>query len=924
MVIKISDETQFKNYLLDVENNLYDINGEYCLDRNIDWNLIEYKFRKPILKFTGVFDGSNNIIKNFSLDNSEISSDKFVGLFGYAFKCTIKNLILELNGNLYGLSNKGCLVGKGYKLKLRNCDVKGSIIFKHIEQDDEQIKPENIGFIAGSLEKSEIDNINVYLNGDIQAYNCTGGFVGYSKDCKINDIFFYFYNVKINAEKNVGGFIGYSEKCIINNIILCGNLDILNKCNFGYRKRKSIKILFEKHFTDFRTNLLLNEHYNILNSKYDYKSFLNLTQFDFYQFQFPNEYVFEYLKIILNENDSNKNSLELNENNIGGFIGFSNSNQIKDSQVNYTGSISGINNVSGFIAESNTSKISDISLQFVGYINGINNFSLICSITKNSIFENCNIIDRTYLNNVLVTIENLNLYNEIGDSGYYANLKLDVDPSNLCIDYSDIICDISSIVCDVSSEISDVSSIISDVSSEISDVSSNISDVSSEISDVSSNISDVSSEICSDDNFLNLQNIYLNSFFNFINFEDELNKNDNVIFSIFSNFLTDEQLNKLNIVDIKLDTLYDILENINNIFNLGWDKLSEENKKKFEELNIDEYMFNNKIFPNLKWNDLTGNQKKVANSLGFSKIIWDEKLFLNIIPSYDIIQYLNFKINIPDMILNLPIYFNEFLLIRIKEYIYDFLNKEVELENINIFNNNNEYIHNKCFDIIVILTNNIKFVEKDDTIVVSDQNLYYYIYNVKEYFKKNYSDYILVLTGENLIDDLNTTLNDITCLEIINIENSFFDKLPADIKIAVNNINKRSMNTDLSFNSNNNGKSMFLGLHKLSLIKNNSSCFKILNDNCYGSIYYPEDNFTCFSKDISGFEVFSYLKNDTIKDNNICIDNNEIELKKCNSNFTCLLALLKSNSYKKPKKKIISSKKSCGFNNGICTISCAF
>ena len=49
MVIKISDETQFKNYLLDVENNLYDINGEYCLDRNIDWNLIEYKFRKPIL-----------------------------------------------------------------------------------------------------------------------------------------------------------------------------------------------------------------------------------------------------------------------------------------------------------------------------------------------------------------------------------------------------------------------------------------------------------------------------------------------------------------------------------------------------------------------------------------------------------------------------------------------------------------------------------------------------------------------------------------------------------------------------------------------------------------------------------------------------------------------------------------------------------
>ena len=44
MVIKISDETQFKNYLLDVENNLYDINGEYCLDRNIDWNLIEYKF----------------------------------------------------------------------------------------------------------------------------------------------------------------------------------------------------------------------------------------------------------------------------------------------------------------------------------------------------------------------------------------------------------------------------------------------------------------------------------------------------------------------------------------------------------------------------------------------------------------------------------------------------------------------------------------------------------------------------------------------------------------------------------------------------------------------------------------------------------------------------------------------------------------
>ena len=895
MVIKISDETEFKNYLLDVENNLYDINGEYCLDRNIDWNLIDYQFRKPISRFTGVFDGSNNIIKNFSLDNSDISGDKFVGLFGLAFKCTIKNLELELNGNIYGLSCKGCLVGRGYNLILSNCTIKGSIVFKQLDESNEESK--NIGFIAGILEKSEIDNINVYLNGEIQAYNCVGGFVGYSKDCKISNIFVYFYNVKINAEKNVGGFCGYSENSTLNNIILCGNLDILNECNFGFTVRTSIKILFEKYFSDFNTNLIIKEHFEILNSKYDYESFLNLTQSDFYQYNFPYEYLFEYLNMILNEKADKKYKYILKKNNIGGFLGFSNNNQIVNGQVNYTGSISGINNVSGFIAESNKSNISDICMQLGGNINGVNNISLICSSTLESTFINCGIIERTHLNGTLVTLENFNLYDDIGDSGYKANIKLNVDIYNICIDYSDIICNISSIVCDEPNEISDVPPQEPVVPEPVVPEP------------------DVPSEICLEEDDFNIQN-NLSSYNNFIEFRNEIDTNDSIIYTIFNDFLTLDQLNKLNISDVKLDTLDSILENINMIFNLGWDRLSEEDKIKYNELNIDEYMFNNMIFPNLKWDDFTSIQKKVANSLGFSKIIWDEKLFLNIIPNYDIIQYLNFKINIPDMILNLPSYFNEFLLIRIKEYIYDFLNNEVELENINIFVNSNEFIDNNCFDLLIILSNNIEFIDEDDnTIVISDQNLYYYIYILKEYFNLNYSDYTLVFTAENLIADLNSKLGNITCLEIINIENSFFNELPLEIKIAVNKVNSRSKDKELFFNSNNNGKSMFLGLHKLSLIKNNSSCFKILNDNCYGSIYYPEENFICFSNEISGLEVFAYNKNN---------EKDILKFKKCNPNFICLLSLLKSKSYKKPKNKTISSKKSCGFNNGICSISCAF
>jgi hypothetical protein len=78
------------------------------------------------LKFTGIFDGDGHIIRNLTYTTTLATS--CVGLFGYTYSATIKNLGLE---NVY-ISSAGSIIGGlvgGNAGTITNCYCTGSVRF---------------------------------------------------------------------------------------------------------------------------------------------------------------------------------------------------------------------------------------------------------------------------------------------------------------------------------------------------------------------------------------------------------------------------------------------------------------------------------------------------------------------------------------------------------------------------------------------------------------------------------------------------------------------------------------------------------------------------------------------------------------------------------------------------------------------------
>lgn len=75
---------------------------------------------RNIIKYRGTFDGNGKTITNLYINASQTSQNN-MGLFGYTYQSTIKNLTFE-NANVTNTqSNTGILVGKaGYGSTLQN------------------------------------------------------------------------------------------------------------------------------------------------------------------------------------------------------------------------------------------------------------------------------------------------------------------------------------------------------------------------------------------------------------------------------------------------------------------------------------------------------------------------------------------------------------------------------------------------------------------------------------------------------------------------------------------------------------------------------------------------------------------------------------------------------------------------------------
>ena len=162
---------------------------------------------RNIIKYRGTFDGNGKTITNLYINASQTSQNN-MGLFGYTYQSTIKNLTFE-NANVTNTqSNTGILVGKagyGAPFKISNtCQIKGGNDFT--------------GGIAGYLDGNAYNCVNY---ATVQGTEDVGGLVGYFESGTIKDCANYG---DITGTSNVGNLIGNAQSCNLNNVLGTGNV----------------------------------------------------------------------------------------------------------------------------------------------------------------------------------------------------------------------------------------------------------------------------------------------------------------------------------------------------------------------------------------------------------------------------------------------------------------------------------------------------------------------------------------------------------------------------------------------------------------------------------------------------------------------------------------------------------------------------
>ena len=170
--------------------------------------------------FKGILDGNGKTISGLWINRSNTS---YVGLFGYCYGATIKNLTIndaEINGNTY----VGVISGYDEDGDVSNCILSGKVhsveyvggctgytyygFFNGISSSVDIIGGNYTGGIAGGT--STINISNCFVNSTISGINKVGGILGLesSKYCKISNC---GYVGSISGTSNVGGICGYTS-----------------------------------------------------------------------------------------------------------------------------------------------------------------------------------------------------------------------------------------------------------------------------------------------------------------------------------------------------------------------------------------------------------------------------------------------------------------------------------------------------------------------------------------------------------------------------------------------------------------------------------------------------------------------------------------------------------------------------------------
>jgi hypothetical protein len=171
--------------------------------RGMDFNIIGTSRANA---FTGVFDGNNKKISNFTYTSENATS---IGIFGYVVSGRIKDLgLINSNLEINRGSYHGCLVGNLEGGTITDCYVENGNISGR----------DYVGGLVGSADGDRDSTgtiTNCHVTGFVSGDSDVGGLIG-SNGCTIDNC---YASGDVLGEKNIGGLAGSNSGTIRNSSV---------------------------------------------------------------------------------------------------------------------------------------------------------------------------------------------------------------------------------------------------------------------------------------------------------------------------------------------------------------------------------------------------------------------------------------------------------------------------------------------------------------------------------------------------------------------------------------------------------------------------------------------------------------------------------------------------------------------------------
>jgi hypothetical protein len=212
--------------------------GDYnkCFIQTADINMTGQVFAKAIIApntdsgtsflgtyFTGTFDGNDHKITNFTI--KDIVNNSFIGLFGYIFGGSVKNLGIE-DCSVSGYYYLGCLAGYNNGGNISDCHSTGSVSGVSSSFSVGGLVGYNSGTISDCYSTGSVSGVsdasyigglvginnsnisNCYSAGAVSGYWRVGGLAGYNNYGSISNC----YSMgAVSGSSVVGGLVGFQD-----------------------------------------------------------------------------------------------------------------------------------------------------------------------------------------------------------------------------------------------------------------------------------------------------------------------------------------------------------------------------------------------------------------------------------------------------------------------------------------------------------------------------------------------------------------------------------------------------------------------------------------------------------------------------------------------------------------------------------------